>query len=646
MPTAPYTGPSIVDYLSLNGKPSDYNSRAALAAKSGIAGYTGTAVQNTQLLNMLRGGAATPAPTGALPTTPTSVTTNPTPVTPPPTTATVPPPAVPTNTTTSGGATAGSVLSDPTANSNAMLQQVLKLMTPSTDETNLMKSAADLEASRKLSNRNIEDQPIALPFITGQEAAVDKRATDMGANITARLDIAKAQRLGALDAAKTVFDYSKPTTVGVGTNLVNPLTGQTVAQGQSYSGKTDYSTVAALMKAYPDAGIMPTDSPDIAADKVSNAPSFYSKNTSTVMKFDPASGTFITYQSKSLPNTNIGTGAGKTSGGSSTSSTVFGSPSGSSALAPGASGSNVTALQNWLISQGYSIPAGATGYYGDQTSAAVAKFQADHGVNTAGGGQGVFGPQTQSAASSKGFSLAGTMTSGGGQNGGTAGSTASTGNSFGLNPSNKIDLATLTYLQTGDMPSGIYPNDQTAVRARAQKVLPGFNPVIAKANAGAIAEQTKILANVSSAINTADDNFNLLITTAKKAGINDNSSPIINGIQNGIQKGYLGSGDLNQFNTGIQTLRTEYAQVLARGGEVTEGVRHESANLIPDNISLDNLQKVYNYIKQEGKNVIDERNKTIKSLSTGGTTNMGTNTSAPASTGSSDYQAYLKAIGQ
>lgn len=67
-----YTGPSVVDYLNSIGQASDYNSRAALAAKMGITGYTGTAMQNTQLLNSLRGqgggnnaSTATAAATGA-----------------------------------------------------------------------------------------------------------------------------------------------------------------------------------------------------------------------------------------------------------------------------------------------------------------------------------------------------------------------------------------------------------------------------------------------------------------------------------------------------------------------------------------------------------------------------------------------------
>src|SRR3990167_4593757 len=72
---ADYSGPSIVDYLGSVGQPNDYASRAKLAASKGIQGYAGTAQQNTQLLNMLRGGATgqpVAQPAAALGATPTA----------------------------------------------------------------------------------------------------------------------------------------------------------------------------------------------------------------------------------------------------------------------------------------------------------------------------------------------------------------------------------------------------------------------------------------------------------------------------------------------------------------------------------------------------------------------------------------------
>ncbi len=54
-------------------------------------------------------------------------------------------------------------------------------------------------------------------------------------------------------------------------------------------------------------------------------------------------------------------------------------------LTVGSSGAAVTCLQQMLIAAGYSIPAGATGYFGMQTKAAVAAWQAAAGITPAAG---------------------------------------------------------------------------------------------------------------------------------------------------------------------------------------------------------------------------------------------------------------------
>ncbi len=61
-------------------------------------------------------------------------------------------------------------------------------------------------------------------------------------------------------------------------------------------------------------------------------------------------------------------------------------------LTIGSTGADVTALQNWLISGGYSVPAGATGYFGEQTKMALAAYQAKVGITPA---SGYFGPITR-----------------------------------------------------------------------------------------------------------------------------------------------------------------------------------------------------------------------------------------------------------
>lgn len=72
-----YTGTSIVDYLGSTGQASDYNTRAKLAASSGIQGYTGTATQNTQLLNSLRSSGSNQLPSSQVDPSSTTATYSP-----------------------------------------------------------------------------------------------------------------------------------------------------------------------------------------------------------------------------------------------------------------------------------------------------------------------------------------------------------------------------------------------------------------------------------------------------------------------------------------------------------------------------------------------------------------------------------------
>jgi ELWxxDGT repeat protein len=62
-------------------------------------------------------------------------------------------------------------------------------------------------------------------------------------------------------------------------------------------------------------------------------------------------------------------------------------------LKTGMSGDDVKALQNILISLGYNIPAGATGFFGKQTQTALSSYQTSSGINPS---SGVFGEKTRS----------------------------------------------------------------------------------------------------------------------------------------------------------------------------------------------------------------------------------------------------------
>ena len=82
-------------------------------------------------------------------------------------------------------------------------------------------------------------------------------------------------------------------------------------------------------------------------------------------------------------------------GGSSTSASVTFSKD----LTLGSKGTDVTALQTWLAGKGFSIAAGATGYFGAQTKAALAAYQASAGISPA---SGYFGPITRAKVNGAG----------------------------------------------------------------------------------------------------------------------------------------------------------------------------------------------------------------------------------------------------
>lgn len=67
---------SVVDYLNSTGKASDYNTRAGLAQQYGISGYSGTADQNTALLNALKGGSSSGTTSGVLSSSPLNTQTS------------------------------------------------------------------------------------------------------------------------------------------------------------------------------------------------------------------------------------------------------------------------------------------------------------------------------------------------------------------------------------------------------------------------------------------------------------------------------------------------------------------------------------------------------------------------------------------
>lgn len=141
----------------------------------------------------------------------------------------------------------------------------------------------------------------------------------------------------------------------------------------------------------------------LAAAPVAHAAALSSAQVSAIISLLQSFGadaTTIANVQASLTGSAPSTGGGST-GGTSAACTF------TRDLTTGASGADVTCLQQALIAAGYSIPAGATGYFGSQTVAAVSAWQKAAGVSPTAG---YFGAKSRAA-----FNL------GGGTTGGTTG---------------------------------------------------------------------------------------------------------------------------------------------------------------------------------------------------------------------------------
>lgn len=107
--------------------------------------------------------------------------------------------------------------------SDQFFKSLIDSLRPSNEENNVANQQAALESELRNTNqgqdemnRNIKDQPIALPFITGQQSAVEERYAlrrgDIGnrqQTLQAKLANLQARRQAAMDVSKTGLQYSQ-----------------------------------------------------------------------------------------------------------------------------------------------------------------------------------------------------------------------------------------------------------------------------------------------------------------------------------------------------------------------------------------------------------------------------------------------------
>lgn len=243
-------------------------------------------------------------------------------------------------------------------------------------------------------------------------------------------------------------------------------------------------------------------------------------------------------------------GSSSSSSSSSTSKPSVSAPM--SNLTPGMSGASVKQLQNFLIANGYNIPDGATGYYGNETKAAVLQWQKDNGVDYSSG-PGYWGPKSISTYQSS-VTKSGPFGSG----------SSSTG-AGGAAPSDSQILQTLEKM-------GYSSKD-------AQTLLSSMNPM-QKALFGAVSDTANTLMSTSSngitlndAINAAKNNPQLVAKYADELKLDKGAlTDSFNSLRASI------ADTATQQQQQFQQERQQLAETSASQGQAYSGFRNLAQN--------------------------------------------------------------------
>lgn len=160
------------------------------------------------------------------------------------------------------------------------------------------------------------------------------------------------------------------------------------------------------------------------------------------------------------------------------------------------------------------------------------------------------------------------------------------------------------------------------------ELVSGAAAATGSSDAASLTQQQQYLDTTNRAYQTATSNLGTLQKFMQQNNLNDSTLPILNQIENKVKAGVLSPGVVAAYQSSVAGLRSEYAQVLSRGGAVTDTERNEALTLIPDDLSPSQLQVVTQQLSTEGSNAIKESQAqidTIKSRLGGGSTSTTSN---------------------
>lgn len=185
-----------------------------------------------------------------------------------------------------------------------------------------------------------------------------------------------------------------------------------------------------------------------------------------------------------------------------------------------------------------------------------------------------------------------------------------------------IDQKALGYLTAGTPPpqgrTGIAGAQNVAIANRMAEMDPNGNLAANKSQlkslTQSLATQQKYLDTTQRSVANAENGFAQVVQTFQDKGINTSQFPTINAMVNAV-KAQLSPGDLAAYQAGLTEVGNEYAQVFARGGQVSDAVRSRAASIANGDLSISDLNKVLTELHAQGDIVVQGSQSQVKQIS-------------------------------
>jgi hypothetical protein len=158
---------------------------------------------------------------------------------------------------------------------------------------------------------------------------------------------------------------------------------------------------------------------------------------------------------------------------------------------------------------------------------------------------------------------------------------------------------------------------QAGINALEQGMGASFNPNLSSAEQKTAVDLTNQKNQLQSVFNGVDQNYQLLLNTAKQGGVNKGDVPALNQLQQNFQKGLASKDAVIDFQNTLSTVRAGYAQILG-GGTATVDSNDRAEQAIPNSISLDALTSLGEQLKSESVNRIGGIDQQINTLTNKG----------------------------